>query len=252
MAGYPWSFSRPSALFGFRSKWQQWWFCCHHLQGSRVARQRAHHLLAENLSTKSGTPPIFTKEIIQGAPSCGEIILSSKSLHKYVSLRLVDAISIKPIVEKSPGLFQSSPASLTTKNASFTSQSKSKFWFSKDGSGYSLLSPFPSEYESPSGSNCACYTGGGGGTLSHFFPASDSSKFNSRLSSSAKIIQALVISKDQGTHVQLQPAMEGSPNNKGVQSMVLEKLFLSIFWDRQKELPWLTWLRSHVQDCQTN
>ena len=157
-----------------------------------------------------------------------------------MSLRLVDAISIKPIVEKSPGLFQSSPASLTTKNASFTSQSKSKFWFSKDGSGYSLLSPFPSEYEYHSGSNCACYTGGRGGTLSHFFPASDSSKFNSRLSSSSKIIQALVISKYQGAHIQVQPAMEGSPNNKGVQSMVLEKPFLSIFWDRQKELASLT------------
>ena len=151
-----------------------------------------------------------------------------------MSLRLVDAIPIKPIATKSPGSFQSSPASPTTKNASFTSRSKSKFWFSKDGGGDSPLSPFSSEYESPSGSNFTCYTGGGGGNRSHFYPASDSSKFNSRLSSSAKIIQALVTSKDQGTHVQLQPAMEGSPNNKGMQSIVLKKLFFLIFWDSQK------------------
>ena len=171
---------------------------------------------------------------------CGEILLSPKYLHKYVSLRLVDAISIKPIAAKSPGSFQSSPASTTTKNVSFTSRSKSKFWFSKDGGGDSPLSPFPSEYESPSGSNFARYTGGGGGNRSHFFPASDSSKFNSRLSSSSKIIQALVISKYQGANVQVQPAMEGSPNNKGMQSMVLQKILLFIFWDRQKELASLT------------
>ena len=192
------------------------------------------------------------KEISQGAASCGEILLSPKSLHEYLSLRLIDATSIKPIAAKSPSLFQSSPASTTTKNASFTFWSKSKCLFSKDGGGDSLLSQFPSKYEPPSGSKLFCSTGGGGGTHSHFFPASNLSKFNSRLSSSSKIIQALVISKYQGAHVQVQPAMEGSPNNKGVQSMVLQKLFLFIFWDRQKELASLTWLQSHVQDFWTN
>ncbi|KAL7542176.1 hypothetical protein ACHAXR_011597 [Thalassiosira sp. AJA248-18] len=120
---------------------------------------------SSNSPTKSGTPMTSKKKRSQEvAAACGEILLSSDSLYEYFSPTIAPDGTVAKTAKAPTTSMATPPASTaSTKNASFSSPSKSNFSFSKGGGGESLISPSPSKYTSPSGSKFSFTKGGGGG-----------------------------------------------------------------------------------------